>query len=59
MDGEMLEALLFGVEGLKLIAAADVNTDHITLLMQFWKLDQFTYYDIDSFFNPARQRQCS
>lgn len=55
MDGEMLEALLVGVDGLKLVAAADSKTDHVTMYMQFNKKDVYTYYDIDSFFNPEQR----
>ncbi len=55
MDGEMLEALLIGFDGLKLIGAADVSTNHITMFMQFNKKDVYTYYDINDFFNPEQR----
>ncbi|MEP7165415.1 MAG: hypothetical protein ABI741_12020 [Ferruginibacter sp.] len=55
MDGEMLRALLVGTEGLKLIAAADLRTDQITMFMQFWRAGEFSYYDIDDFFNSTQR----
>jgi hypothetical protein len=54
MDGEMLEALLVGSDGYKLIAAADVKTNNITMMVQFWKEGKFSYYDINSFFNSTQ-----
>ena len=55
MDGEMLEALLVGFDGLKLIAAADLNSNQVTMFMQFNKKDVYTYYYITDFFNPEQR----
>jgi hypothetical protein len=53
MDGLLLELLLYKTEGLKLIAAADMKTNEITVIMQFWKDGEFNYYDIRELFTPG------
>ncbi len=53
MDGALLQALMFGTEGLKLIATADLRTNAVTVYLQFWRRGVFTYYDINSFFNSG------
>lgn len=52
MDGLLLELLLYKTEGLKLIAAADLESNEITVIMQFWKEGDFSYYDIREIFTP-------
>jgi hypothetical protein len=54
MAGALLEALMDRTEGLKLIAAADLKTNAITVIMQFWRSGQFSYYNINSFFNSSQ-----
>ncbi len=52
MDGLLLELLLYRTEGLKLIAAADLESNEITVIMQFWRAGEFSYYDIREIFTP-------
>ncbi len=54
MDGAILDSILVGTEGYKLIAAADLTSNAVTMFLQLWRKGVYTYYNIDSVFNSTQ-----
>ncbi len=52
MDVSLLELLLYETDRVKLIAAADVRTNKITMIMQLKRGDSYTYCNIEDVFTP-------
>ena len=56
MDGQVLSELLTtDVKGIKFIAAADPVKDTLTMFIQLWIDESFTYYNIYEFFNATQE----